>query len=118
MNTQNEMMPKATKNRKRRTDRNYVIYKLTCKPTGEIYIGLVVATGRAFKRSVKNRFRGHTRDALEYGREAILSDAIRDYGVKSFKREVVEIVRSKKAAHAYELGLIKGLQPELNMMGK
>ena len=104
--------------RKRRTDRNYVIYKLTCKPTGETYIGLVVATGRAFQKSVKNRFRGHVRDALEYGREATLSDAIREHGVKSFKREVVEVVRGKKSAHAFELGLIKGLQPELNILGK
>jgi len=103
--------------RKRRSDRNYVIYRLICQITDRQYVGLVVAQGRAFERSVKNRFKAHTRNALEYGKDTLLADAIRLVGPKSFKREVVEVVRGKQNAHDFELGLIKTSAPELNMEG-
>ena len=103
--------------RKLRSDRNYVIYRLTCVITGRQYVGVVVAQGRAYQRSVKNRFKAHTRNAMEYGHQTVIADAIRHAGAKAFRREVVAVVRGKQNAHDFERALIKRLAPALNMEG-
>jgi hypothetical protein len=41
--------------RKLRSDRNHVIYQVTCMDTNDSYIGLTVAKGQAFLRSDKVR---------------------------------------------------------------
>ena len=102
--------------RKRRNDRNHVIYQLTA-PNGERYIGITFARGRAYKRSAKIRWEAHVRNALDYDRQNLLSVAIREQGVSNFAREVLEIVRGKQNAHDRERELIKLTQPELNMEG-
>ena len=102
--------------RKRRNDRNHVIYQITA-PNGDRYIGITFVRGRAFKRSAKIRWEAHVRNALDYGRENLLSVAIREHGVENFQREVIEIVRGKKATHARERELIAIMKPELNMEG-
>ena len=102
--------------RKRRNDRNHVIYKLTA-PTGEEYIGITFVRGRAYKRSAKIRFEAHCRNAFQYGHETCLSKALREHGQESFVREVLEIVRGKQNAHDRERELIATIQPALNMEG-
>ena len=102
--------------RKRRNDRNHVIYQITA-PNGERYVGLTYARGRAWKRSAKIRWEAHLRNAFEYDRQNLLSHALREFGPNDFVREVLEIVRGKKNAHARERELIKLTQPELNMEG-
>jgi len=102
--------------RKRRNDRNHVIYQLI-SPTGDRYIGVTFARGRAFKRSAKIRWAAHCRNALDYGHGTLLCTAIRVHGAETFKREVVEIVRGKQNAHNRERELIRLLKPELNMEG-
>jgi hypothetical protein len=102
--------------RKRRNDRNHVIYQLTA-PTGECYIGITFARGRAFKRSARIRFDAHCRNAFDYGHENLLSISLRQWGRQAFKREVLEIVRGKQNAHDRERELIQLVQPELNMEG-
>lgn len=102
--------------RKRRNDRNHVIYQITA-PNGDRYIGITFVRGRAFKRSAKIRWEAHVRNALDYGRDNLLSIAIREHGVENFKREILEVVRGKKATHARERELIAMMQPELNMEG-
>jgi len=54
---------------------------------------------------------------MDYGRMNLLSLSIREHGVKSFKREVLEIVRGKQNAHNRERELIRVIEPELNMEG-
>lgn len=102
--------------RKKRNDRNHVIYQIT-SPTGERYIGITFARGRAFKRSAKIRWEAHVRNALSYDRKNLLSVAIREHGVEGFRREVLEIIRGKQNAHDRERELIATTQPELNMEG-
>ena len=102
--------------RKRRNDRNHVIYKLTA-PTGDEYIGITFARGRAFKRSARIRFEAHCRNAFDYNHETILSAALRQWGKEAFNREVLEIVRGKQNAHNRERELIRLYQPKLNMEG-
>ena len=103
--------------RKRRNDRNHVIYLLTCDVTGERYVGLTVATGRAYKKSMSNRFKAHCRNAFKYGKDTLLYRAMRCHGAESFSLEVVEVVRGKADAHKRELELGRGLGCELNMEG-
>lgn len=102
--------------RKRRNDRNHVIYLLSA-PNGDRYVGVTFARGRAFKRSAKIRWEAHVRNALDYNRQNLLSLSIREHGVETFKREVIEIVRGKKNAHDRERELIRIINPELNMEG-
>ena len=102
--------------RKRRNDRNHVIYQITA-PNGDRYIGITFVRGRAFKRSAKIRWEAHMRNALDYGRDNLLSLSIREHGVEGFKREILEVVRGKKATHARERELIAEMKPELNMEG-
>ena len=102
--------------RKKRNDRNHVIYKLT-SPCGEEYFGVTFARGRAFKRSARIRFDAHCRNAFDYGHETLLSISLRQWGRDAFKREVVEIVRGKQNAHDRERELIAIHRPALNMEG-
>tara|TARA_R110002060_G_scaffold22051_1_gene29906 strand:- start:748 stop:1131 length:384 start_codon:yes stop_codon:yes gene_type:complete len=102
--------------RKSRSDRNHIIYQLIT-PSGERYLGVTYARGRAFKRSIKIRWEAHLRNALEYNRQNLLSVAIREHGSSNFHREILEIVRGKQNAHDRERELIQTLQPELNMEG-
>ena len=102
--------------RKRRNDRNHVIYQITA-PNGDRYIGITFVRGRAFKRSAKIRWEAHVRNALDYGRDNLLSLSIREHGVENFSREILEVVRGKKATHERERELIAEFKPELNMEG-
>ena len=102
--------------RKRRNDRNHVIYQITA-PNGDRYIGITFVRGRAFKRSAKIRWEAHMRNALDYGRENLLSISIREHGAENFRREILEVVRGKKATHTRERELIAEMRPELNMEG-
>lgn len=100
---------------KRRTDRNHVIYQIENTQTGERYIGMTYARGRAFLKSAKARWTAHQYNALVDGRSTLFYDNVRAYGVESFKVSVVKVVRGKKACHVEETTLIKTEQPELNM---
>ncbi len=102
--------------RKRRNDRNHVIYQLTA-PNGDRYLGVTFARRRAWKRSAKIRWEAHVRNAIDYNRQNLLSIAIREHGAENFTREVLEIVRGKQNAHDRERELISQVRPELNMEG-
>tara|TARA_B100000131_G_scaffold320565_1_gene369013 strand:- start:1540 stop:1917 length:378 start_codon:yes stop_codon:yes gene_type:complete len=103
--------------RKRRNDRNQVIYLLTCGVTGERYVGLTVARGRAYKRSMNIRFEAHVRNATVYGKDTLLYRAMRTHGPATFQKEVLEVVRGKAEAHRRELEIGRELGVELNMEG-
>ena len=100
--------------RKRRSDRTHIIYRLTNTVTGEHYIGLTVAVGRAFQKSVKDRLRRHIVRAQNENHDWALCNSIRQYGPQAFSCEIYEFVRGKAAAHKRETQLIKELRPTLN----
>ena len=107
--------------RKRRKDRYHLVYQLTA-PTGEKYIGVTFVRGdsrsmKARKKSVDARFGCHTRNALDYGHETLLSEAIRELGPDAFLKDVLEVVKGKQAVHDRERELIADIKPELNMEG-
>jgi len=101
--------------RKKRSDRNHVIYQIENKQTGEKYIGMTYARGRAFLKSAKARWKAHQYNALVAGKATLFYDNVRKHGVGAFKVSVVKVVRGKKECHVEETELIKTAQPELNM---
>jgi len=101
--------------RKRRSDRNHVIYQIENIHTGERYIGMTYARGRAFLKSAKARWTAHKYNALVDKRDTLFYDNVREWGVDAFKVSVLQVVRGKKECHIEETELIKTVQPELNM---
>lgn len=106
----NPLKPK----RKKRTDRNHAIYKLTVKETGECYIGLTVCSGLTPKKAVEGRFQRHVTRALNQDKDWSLCKAIRLYGAAAFQVEVIQTVRGKAEAHTFERQLTKELGASLN----
>jgi len=104
--------------RKRRSDRNQVIYFIEDVVTREVYIGL---TALSFKgnvyRTLRRRMQKHMQRALTENKDWGLSRALRERGAERFVFGVVEVVRGKKAAHAHETELINTIQPALNTFG-
>lgn len=101
--------------RKRRADRNHVIYQLTCIVTGEIYIGITVQSGNAVG-SIRGRFNRHLSRASTEDKNWNLCNALRQYGREGFVTGLIDIVRGKKEAHLMERALIAFMQPTLNTL--
>lgn len=98
---------------KKRSDRNHVIYRITAE-TGDEYIGLTVAQGQAFLRSVKLRVQKHLSRARREDKSWTLYEFLRANPDVSLTYEVVEVVRGRKPAHQRERELIAEIQPSLN----
>lgn len=96
--------------RKKRNDRNYILYQLTVDD--QTYIGLTVAVGRAFLRSVKVRVQKHMSRARVEEKDWSICAALLEANVIQY--EVLEVVRGRKAAYQRERELIAAYQPELN----
>ena len=99
---------------KKRSDRNYVLYQVTCVDTGDSYIGLTVAQGRAFLRSVKLRWQKHVSRAIREDKQWELYQFLRDNTEAEYTYEVLEVVRGRKPAHQRERELIAEFEPTLN----
>ena len=104
--------------RKRRTDRNQVIYYILDSVTQEYYIGLTALSfkGNVF-RTLRRRMQKHMQRAMTENKDWGLSRALRERGADSFVFGTLEVVRGKKPAHARETELINTLQPALNTFG-
>jgi len=100
-------------NRKKRTDRNHIIYCITNTETGEQYVGLT-AVSTTVKRSLYVRIRKHIQRAKTESKNWGLCKSIRNYGTESFNYGVIEIIRGKAEAHKRETELIKTYNPALN----
>lgn len=100
--------------RKRRNDRNHLIYRLTDTVTGETYIGLTVCKGRAYWKSLATRWQKHVYHACVEMRPYTLQKRIRAHGEEAFMYEILTIVRGKASAHNEERKLIKKHRPALN----
>lgn len=98
--------------RKRRLDRNHIVYSLV---VGKFeYIGVTYVEDRSPVKSLRRRWQKHVRRALTEGRDWTLCKAIRKYGPDAFTVQVIEVVRGKPAAHERERELIRTLKPKLN----
>jgi len=104
--------------RKRRTDRNQVIYFIQDNVTLEYYIGLTAMefNGNVFK-TLRRRMQKHMQRAMTENKDWGLSRALRERGADSFVFGKLEVVRGKRPAHIRETELINTLQPALNTFG-
>jgi len=100
--------------RKPRSDRNHVLYRVECVDTGDSYIGVTVAQGQAFLRSVKVRWQKHVSRAKCENKNWSFCAALRDNADAEWRYEVLEIVRGRKPAHQRERQLIAEYEPTLN----
>jgi hypothetical protein len=105
-------------NRKRRTDRNQVIYYIQDVVTLDYYIGLTALSfrGNVF-RTLRRRMQKHMQRAMTENKNWGLSRALREQGAERFVFGVVEVVRGKRPAHVRETELINTMQPSLNTFG-
>lgn len=100
--------------RKKRNDRNYVLYQVSSEDTGDSYIGLTVATGRAFLRSVKVRVQKHLSRAKCENKDWSFCNFIRQNPDVQLRYSVIEVVRGRKVAYQRERELIAAYEPTLN----
>ena len=96
--------------RRKRSDRNHVLYQLTIGE--QTYIGLTVAIGQAYLRSVKVRVQKHMSRAKKESKDWAICEALRSD--EAVQYEVIEVVRGRKAAHSRERELIAEWAPSLN----
>ena len=100
--------------RKKRSDRNHIIYQIRNKETEEFYIGITALKGRAYKWSVEKRWKQHISRAKTETKQWTICENIRQYGETSFEISILEVIRGKAEAHLRETQLIKELKPQLN----
>jgi hypothetical protein len=104
-----------TKNtpRKKRTDRNHIIYEL--RVAGGNYIGVTAKTETTINKSVLARAAKHFYRAKKESKDWALCHALRTLSDKSeIEVYIHEVVRGKAAAHRREVALRRELCPTLN----
>lgn len=103
------------KTRKRRFDRNHVVYYIKNVVTQEFYIGItaLVYNGNV-KRTLTRRMQKHLQRALTEDKNWSLCVSLREHGPESFVFGPLEVIRGKAEAHVRETELIQEHNPALN----
>ena len=109
----NRLMTQTLTTRKKRTDRNHIIYEL--RINGLNYIGVTAKTETTINKSVLARAAKHFYRAKKESKTWLLCEALRTLKDKSEIEVLVhEVVRGKAAAHKREVELRRTLRPTLN----
>ena len=99
--------------RKKRLDRNHIIYEL--RVAGGNYIGVTAKTETTVLKSVRARAAKHFYRAKTETKNWLLCAALRELHSKEDIDIVVhEIVRGKAAAHKREVEIRRSIMPTLN----
>lgn len=99
--------------RKKRTDRNHIIYELVVN--GKNYIGVTAKTESTVSKSVLSRAAKHFYRAKTETKNWLLCAELRTLSDKSeISVYVHEVIRGKGAAHKREVELRRLLKPVLN----
>jgi len=109
----NTHMNKQTVTRKKRTDRNHIIYELVVN--GLNYIGVTAKTETTVQKSVRVRANKHWYRAHSENKDWALCVALRALTDKSeIEIRIHEIIRGKAAAHRREVEIRRAINPALN----
>jgi hypothetical protein len=109
----NTYMTQTLTHRKKRTDRNHIIYELVVN--GENYVGVTAKTESTVNKSVLARAAKHFYRAKKEDKDWSLCVALRELNDKSeIQVYVLEVVRGKAAAHKREVELRRYFKPTLN----
>ena len=99
--------------RRKRTDRNHIIYELRV-PAGN-YIGVTAKTESTVAKSVRVRANKHFYRAKSEGKNWLLCAALRELADKMEIEIVVHaVIRGKADAHRMEVAIRRSVQPTLN----
>ena len=99
--------------RKKRADRNHIIYEL--RVAGGNYIGVTAKTETTVMKSVRARAAKHFYRAKTETKDWTLCEALRKVACKEDIEILVhEIVRGKAAAHKREVEIRRRVRPTLN----
>lgn len=99
--------------RKKRVDRNHIIYEL--RVNGLNYIGVTAKTESTVLKSVKSRAAKHFYRAKTETKNWLLCAELRKLNDKSEIEIVVhEVVRGKAEAHRREVEIRRAVRPALN----
>jgi hypothetical protein len=101
-------------NRKKRNDRNHIVYEIVNTENGKSYIGITAAIGRRFQYSAKLRLQKHFSRARREDKQWALYIDMREHEQEVYQLFIVDIVRGKALAHQIEVELLKEFQYELN----
>ena len=106
-------MNKETVTRKKRVDRNHIIYELVVN--GLNYIGVTAKTESTVLKSVRVRANKHFYRAHSEGKNWLLCEALRALASKDEIQILVhEVIRGKAAAHKREVEIRRAINPALN----
>ncbi len=109
----NRAMTQTTTTRKKRSDRNHIIYEL--RINGLNYIGVTAKTESTINKSVLARAAKHFYRAKTEGKNWLLCEALRTLNDKSEIEVLVhEVIRGKAAAHRREVEIRRAINPALN----
>ena len=109
----NTHMNKETVTRKKRVDRNHIIYELVVN--GLNYIGVTAKTESTVQKSVRVRANKHFYRAKTENKDWALCVALRELSDKSeIEIRIHEIIRGKAAAHRREVEIRRMINPALN----
>ncbi len=103
--------------RKKRSDRNHIIYLITNTLNGNQYIGITASKDRAYLRSAKVRLQKHfSRARREDWGWKLYTDMFNyiDDLELVYEVSVLDVVRGKGQAHSKEMELVKKYKPTLN----
>lgn len=109
----NTLMDTQNTPRKRRADRNHIIYELVVN--GKNYIGVTAKTESTVNKSVLSRAAKHFYRAKKEDKNWLLCAELRKLSDKSeIEVYVHEVVRGKAAAHRREVEIRRMVKPLLN----
>ena len=109
----NNTMTQTTTPRKKRADRNHIIYEL--RVNGQNYIGVTAKTESTVLKSVRARAAKHFYRAKKEAKDWLLCHALRSLHSKDeIEIMIHEIVRGKAEAHRREVEIRRAVRPVLN----
>jgi len=102
-----------TAQRKKRSDRNHIIYEL--RVGDDNYIGVTAKTASTVLKSVRARAAKHFYRAKREGKDWLLCQALRGLSSKEeIDIRIHAIVRGKAPAHRREVEIRRAVNPTLN----
>ena len=106
-------MDTKTLARKKRVDRNHIIYELVVN--GLNYIGVTAKTESTVSKSVRARAAKHFYRAKKENKDWALCIALRELDSKDqIEVYIHEVIRGKAAAHKREVEIRRMINPALN----
>lgn len=109
----NRAMTQTHTTRKKRVDRNHIIYELVVG--GLNYIGVTAKTESTVQKSVRARAAKHFYRAKKESKDWLLCQALRQLNSKDEIEILIhEVVRGKAEAHKREVEIRRQVNPVLN----